>query len=347
MKFRKTLALILASVMLLSALPLTVGAAKAEPIPEHFVKGVGPETDGYSIDYRYFSPVKENDTTKYPLVVWLHGMSDGSSDGVQITKTDINNWTTDEYQSRFKDSGGAFIFVPRSLEEKGMYWDDELVYPLRAAIDDFIEKNKDNIDTTRIYVGGYSMGGKMTLKMAVAYPGMFAAIFPICPAWIPGTDATVYLKDTPIWVTSCAVDPLVNYYTYLMPTWQNIVACSNMPENCRLSTLAVSLKPNGMPIFNGHNAWTSVTFDLFTSCNRPYHAMKTQNGYGEKVELTYPDGMISWLSGFTSDFDGAKATDSGNSEVLGSDGRAKGLSAIRQFVRNLFTYIFYMLDITK
>ena len=75
--------------------------------------------------------------------------------------------------------------------------------------------------------------------------------------------------------------------------------------------------------------------------------MKTQNGYGEKVELTYPDGMISWLSGFTSDFDGAKATDSGNSEVLGSDGRAKGLSAIRQFVRNLFTYIFYMLDITK
>ena len=89
MKFRKTLALILASVMLLSALPLTVGAAKAEPIPEHFVKGVGPETDGYSIDYRYFSPVKENDTTKYPLVVWLHGMSDGSSDGVQITKTDI------------------------------------------------------------------------------------------------------------------------------------------------------------------------------------------------------------------------------------------------------------------
>ena len=347
MKLKKTLAIILVTVMLLSASLFSAEAAKKATLPENFEFGIGPETEGYSIDYRYFSPVKENDTTKYPLVIWLHGMSDGLSDGVQITKSDISNWTTDEYQSRFKNSGGAFIFAPRSLEEKGMYWPDELVYPLRAAIDSFTEEHKENIDVTRIYIGGYSMGGLMTLKMAVAYPDMFAAIFPICPAWIPDVDATVHLKDTPVWVTSCASDPVVNYFLYVMPTWKNIVSCSNMPENCRFSTLAVSLKPNAMPTFNGHNAWMSVTFDMFASGNKPYYTMKTQNGLGENVEVTYPDGMISWLSGFTSDYDGAKATDGGNSDVLSSDARVKGFDKVKRFAENFFTYIFYMFDITR
>ena len=32
-------------------------------------------------------------------------------------------------------------------------------------------------------------------------------------------------------------------------------------------------------------------------------------GNGETVTLTYPNGMISWLSGYESDFDGAAAVD--------------------------------------
>ena len=347
MKLRKITAIILTAILMLSLVCVSASAAKVTVIPEQFTGGVGPETEGYSIDYRYFSPVKENDSTKYPLVIWLHGMGDGEFEGKQVTTSPIGNWTSDEYQSRFKDSGGAFIFAPRSLEEKSLYWPDSLVYPLRAAIDDFIEKNKDNIDIKRIYIGGYSMGGKMTLKMAVAYPDMFAALFPICPAWIPGEDATSYLKDIPVWLTSSASDPLVNYYTYLIPTWENIIAQSNVAKDCRLSTLAMSLNEKGLPTFNGHNAWVSVTNDMFSAKNKPYPVTKTQNGFGEKVELTYPNGMISWLSGFTSNYDGSKATDSGNDEVLTSDARAQGLNNIKVFMVNFCKYIFYMLDFTK
>ena len=43
--------------------------------------------------------------------------------------------------------------------------------------------------------------------------------------------------------------------------------------------------------------------------------MNTVNGLGDKVTLTYPDGMISWLSSYTSDYDGAVATDCGNIEA--------------------------------
>ncbi len=342
MKHKKTLTIILAVIMLISALTLPTFAAGLDELPEYFKAGVGPETQGFSIDYRYFSPVKENDSKKYPLVIWLHGMGDGEYDGKQITASDINNWTTDDFQSRFKDSGGAFILAPRSVEEQELYWTDELVYPLRAAIDDFIEENKDNIDIQRIYIGGYSMGGKMTLKMAVAYPDMFAAIFPICPAWIPGEEAIEYLKNTPVWLTSGALDPLVSYYSYVMPTWNRICNQSNIPESCRLSTLAMTLYPNGVPCSSSHFSWFSVNNDMFSKRNGDYPMLKTQNGLGENVELTYPEGMISWLSGFESDFDGEKATDSGNSEVLKTDGRARGVEAITGFFRNLFSYLLYI-----
>ncbi len=345
MKLKKTLAIILAVITLLSALSLPTFAAGLEELPEYYEFGVGPETQGFSIDYRYFSPVKENDSKKYPLVIWLHGMGDGAYDGKQITASDINNWTSDDFQSRFKDSGGAFIFAPRSVEEQELYWTDELVYPLRAAIDDFIAKNKENIDIKRIYIGGYSMGGKMTLKMAVAYPDMFAAIFPICPAWIPGEEAIEYLKDTPVWLVSGARDILVNYYRYVLPTWDRIVKVSSAPENCRLSTLVMTLYPDGKIAQSSHFSWFSVNNDMFSKKNGDYPMLKTQNGLGEKVELTYPEGMISWLSGFKSDFDGEKAADSGNADVLKTDGRAKGFKAVGEYFRNLFRYWLYIIGL--
>lgn len=345
MKLKKTLALVVAVITLFSFFAVSASAAKVGVIWDWFQRGVGPETEGFSIDYRYFSPVKENDSTKYPLVIWLHGMGDGEFEGKQVAASDIVKWTSDDFQSRFKDSAGAFIFAPRSVEEQKLYWTDELVYPLRAAIDDFIEKNKANIDIQRIYIGGYSMGGKMTLKMATAYPEMFAAIFPICPAWVPGNEAIDYLKDTPIWLTSGALDPLVSYYSYVMPTWKRICNQSNNPENCRLSTLAMTLYPDGKPTSSSHWSWYSVNGDMFSSRNGNYPMMKTQNALGERIELTYPEGMISWLSGFRSDFDGAKATDSGNTDALKTDGRAKGFKAVTEFFKNVFEYVLYIIGL--
>lgn len=345
MKLEKLSAVILVMIMLLSVVPMSVTAADSADIPEIFQKGAGPETDGFTIDYRYFSPVKENDTAKYPLVIWLHGMGDGEYEGKQVTTCDIDKWTQDEFQSRFKDSNGAFIFAPRSVEEEKLYWTDELVYPLRAAIDDFIEKHKDNIDLQRIYVGGYSMGGKMTLKMAVAYPDMFAAIFPICPAWIPGDEAVAYLKDMPIWLTSGALDPLVNYYTYVMPTWDRIKNFTNVPEDCRLSTLFMTLYPDGLPCKSAHWSWYSVNNDMFSSKDGDYPLMKTRNALEEDVELTYPEGMISWLSGYRSNFNGEKAEGLINAQALKTDGRPSVLNAVTVFFKNLIGLWCYALGI--
>ena len=41
---------------------------------------------------------------------------------------------------------------------------------------------RDSIDTNRIYLGGDSNGGFMTMKMLIRNPGRYAAAFPVCEA---------------------------------------------------------------------------------------------------------------------------------------------------------------------
>ncbi len=290
-----------------------------------FVFGEGPVADGDSIDYRYFSPVKENDTAKYPLVIWLHGLGNGSKDGVQVSASNVSYWASDEFQARFTN-GGAFILAARSREEKGECWTNGMIEPLKAAIDDFIAKNKDNVDISRIYVGGYSMGGKMTLKMAIAYPEMFAAAFPICPAWSPATDHLEKIADMPIWITSGKTDPLVNYFFNVSITWDNLCAVTNNPENIRFSTLKRVCYEDGKRTLSAHHSWYAVNHDMFSDENGAYPYMTTVNGLGDEVTLTYPDGMISWLCSNTSDYDGTPSTGKGNLEnAKGTDNMTASL----------------------
>lgn len=318
-----------------------------EALKAEFVAGEGPVAGKYSIDYSYFSPVKENDTTKYPLVVWLHGMGDGSEVGKPVQKSNVAYWASDEFQARFKPAGGAFILAARSREENGHFWSDEMLEPLRAAIDAFIAENKDNIDLSRIYVGGYSMGGKMTLKMAVAYSDMFAAAFPICPAWSPSEDLCEYLADMPIWLTSSKRDPLVNYFMGVSDTWAKITAASNVAEDCRFSTLTKVCYEDGTKTASSHHAWYAVNHDMFSSENGDYPYMSTVNGVGEEVTLSYPDGMISWLSSHTSDYDGTPIEGKGNIKEGDSTENLIDVNGILDFFRLLFKSLFMALGIVK
>jgi poly(3-hydroxybutyrate) depolymerase len=346
MKLKKTLSVLLTVLMIMSVCCIGafgVGSGYAS-IDENlyfaeisFRDGVGPKTNGVAMEYKYFSPTLYGNTGKYPLVIWLHGIGNGLMESALLSSSDIKAWGTAELQSRFKDSGGAFILVPRSPENRRLCWADSLIHTLRATIDDFIAKNKDNIDVSRIYLGGYSMGGRMTLKMAVAYPEMFAAIFPVCPAWVPDQAGAAKIADIPMWLTSGKPDPIVNYYSMVMPVWENVISQSNVPEKCRFSTLEKVTFPDGKRPYTAHLSWYAVNYDMFSSEDGDYPYMSTVDGNGNKVELTYPEGMISWLSEFTSDYDGSPATDSGNQEATKGSGILNLFAAIINFFENFFS----------
>jgi hypothetical protein len=58
--------------------------------------------------------------------------------------------------------------------------------------------------------------------------------------------------------------------------------------------------------------WASV---MARVQNGDYPYMTTVNGLGDNVQLEYPNGMISWLTAQTSDYDGAKGVGTGNINV--------------------------------
>lgn len=344
-KFFKIFAAVSALLMLFSVSVSAVSMDDgSDALKAQFLPGEGPEVEGYSVDYRYYSPVKENDGTKYPLVIWLHGMGEGSEEGAQIAKNNIAYWTSEEMQARFDPAGGAFVLAARSREEKGLFWDNVLIAPLKAAIDEFIAANKDNIDLTRIYVGGFSMGGKMTYKMAVAYPEMFAAAFPICPAWALSDEHIEKIADMPIWLTSSTKDPLVNYYMNVSPTWNKICEISNVAEACRFSTLTKVCYEDGTKTSSSHHAWFSVNHDMFSSEDGAYPYMTTVNGKGETVNLEYPNGMISWLTSHTSSYNGEPSVGMGNLETLGdTDAMMSDEIGFFDIIKGIFQTLFAMI----
>lgn len=338
---KKFISLILSlSLLFLMAVPAFATSIEegTDVLSEEFIFAEGPKVDGYSIDYRYFSPVNEDDTAKYPLVVWLHGMGDGAKDGKQVSASNISYWASDEFQARFTN-GGAFILAARSREELGHCWTNTMIEPLKAAIDEFISKNSANIDISRIYVGGYSMGGKMTLKMAIAYPEMFAAAFPICPAWSPSEELLSHIADMPVWLTSGKPDPLVNYFFSVSKTWEKLTYVTNNPEEIRFSTLKRVCYEDGKRTMSSHHSWFAVNHDMFSDTNGAYPYMSTENGKGEEIILTFPEGMISWLCAHTSNYDGSASEGKGNLENATDTDNMNGTNGIFDFLKTLFKAI--------
>ncbi len=262
------------------------------------------------LDYVYYSPVKgEKDDTKYPLVVWLHGNSSGDYPGHQIENCDISLWSSEEYQRRFKGTGGAFLFMPRyPTNAITIAWEGPTT-TLKSSIDRFLKANEKHIDPNRIYIGGYSMGGKMVLRMASTYPEFFAAAFPLSPVYAPTTMELNSLVDMPIWFAWCKNDTYVSLNPItVLSNWEYLMALSNCREDCRLVTFdTIYHSDYRIRTADGkndtHNTWDAATRDFFMDDGAPFKDVKITDGKGKEVPLNYPEGLISWLSsqGLTED----------------------------------------------
>ncbi|MBQ9552669.1 MAG: hypothetical protein IJU96_07880 [Clostridia bacterium] len=302
---------VLLSVLMLMSVCMTGFAADPNELPElkeKFLDGSSPEVNGLTIDYVWFAP--ENTAgEKLPLVIYFHGAGQGRKPRSQIEDNNFALWASDEIQQRF--GGGAFLLMPRSHEEKGECWSDKYVACAKAMIDAFIAEHESEIDLTRIYVGGFSMGGKMTLKMASSYPSFFAAAFPLCPAYAPSDEQVDALADLPVWLIVSRFDLLAGYYTYSRGFWNKLCEKTNVPEDCRLTLFDRVKYPDGKNTSSNHHVWFALANDLFTYDGGAYPNAVTTDATGREIELTSPDGVVSWLCRYTSDYAGEELAPNG------------------------------------
>lgn len=330
---KKWIAVILAALMLCLFI-LPAGAASKKPLPTsagikalrgQFESAVAPGAGGFALDYEYYSPVGASDNTKYPIVIFLHGIGHGSYVGSQLADSDMAYWTSSELQSRFTQ-GGAFIVLPRAPENWNAFWGESLIEPLHALIDDFIKQHKNNVDTTRIAISGSSQGGAMVWMMLDAYPEYFSAAFPIASTEAPSAALVQKASGTAIWLIASSKDPVVNYTLSTMPIWNRVCNYNAHPENCRLSTLGTVYLPNGSKSSDNHHLAGVITYDLHTLGNGNYPEMTTVDGNGNTVNMTSPNGLIKWISTVHSDFTGKKESSGSGVNIF---------ERVLEFLRNI------------
>lgn len=171
---------------------------------------------GDTLNYRILYP-DYNAIRKYPLVIFLHGAGERGNDNESQLKWGVMNFATDEAMTKYP----AIVIAPQCPENQG--WSDfksrensgslhfqaspskpmELLHQL---IQQIIKTS--NVDTTRIYITGVSMGGFGTYDAITRYPNLFAAAVPVCG----GGDITKasLFAHIPIWIYHGSEDPVVN-----------------------------------------------------------------------------------------------------------------------------------------
>jgi predicted peptidase len=159
---------------------------------------------GLTLLYRLVRPVEnpkaDAKATKHPLLVLLHGAGERGDDNEAQLK-----WGKEYMISAAK--AGCYVIAPQCPKEQT--WaafrlpadgsepkqtePNKLVIELVAAA----QKEFADIDSSRLYLTGLSMGGYGTWDIIQRQPDTFAAAIPICGGG--NTAKAERMKSTPIW----------------------------------------------------------------------------------------------------------------------------------------------------
>ena len=160
--------------------------------------------------YSLFVPKGYDEKKQYPLMVTLHGLWS-------------NHWQMIRYPglTKLAQEHGYIVVSPMGYNSSGWYGS-------RGQVSKFSKPNnlgelseKDvmnvlaitreefNVDDTRIYLMGHSMGGGGTWHLGMKYPEIWAALAPVAPAPPRNIGDLVKIKDMPVIVVQGDRDRLV------------------------------------------------------------------------------------------------------------------------------------------
>jgi predicted peptidase len=161
----------------------------------------------HSLPYRLFIPDNYDKSKTYPLVLFLHGAGErGTDDSLQLLG---NNGAAVWADPKNQSTNPCFVLAPQcprneqwvdtpwglgsySIESVKVSDEILMVMDILNAL-----RKEFNIDATRIYCTGLSMGGYGTWDINLRYPDVFAAALPVCGAGDPSKANLIVNK--PIW----------------------------------------------------------------------------------------------------------------------------------------------------
>lgn len=166
----------------------------------------GSVSDGSAaLPYRLFEPTGVSAGQKLPLVLFLHGMGERGTDNVKQT-----TWMSGLVNATSGGKYASYVLAPQ-IDTKSWFSSysskpTEAMSLTIKAVKDVI--NTQNVDTSRVYVTGLSMGGMGTWDILEREPGLFAAAVPMSGSG--DTRSAGVIKDTAIWAFHGSADPIVS-----------------------------------------------------------------------------------------------------------------------------------------
>jgi predicted peptidase len=160
-------------------------------------------SNGTAINYRLLKPNPLDNNLKYPLIVLLHGSSAIGTDNIKQMGFLSKYFLHAEYRRKYPCFITALQFPTRSsVYVFSTKWKTRISRPLPClyTAGELIKKLKNslNIDPSRIYIIGFSMGGSSTWNMLSLNPELFAAAVPI--SGIPNPDEIGRIEQIPLWI---------------------------------------------------------------------------------------------------------------------------------------------------
>ena len=154
----------------------------------------------------------------------------------------------------------------------GVGKEDALSIYTRATqdlVESFVAEQPD-IDTDRIYVGGLSNGGWLTMRLILDHPDYYAAALAVCePINLDyvSEEELYRIVDMPLWIVTAATDEVVPAEQFPVPLYNSLQRLG--AENVHLSYLprvvdmtGTYKSEDGSPHeYNGHFSWIPVYND--------------------------------------------------------------------------------------
>lgn len=264
-----------------------------------------------TLTYASYEPWSlKGDGVANPLVIWLHGGGEGGVDvSVTLLGNEVVSLIRPEIQSHFTTEGGVKGAYVLSVQCPTMWMGTSKgfghgEYPslyadvLKSCIDEFVNQHPD-IDRNRIYLGGCSNGGFMTMHMLIRNPRYFAAAYPTCEAYMDKyiSDSEIKaLAEENIWFVQSYDDTTVEPQTHCIPTFQRLMKAGAKNVWMSMFETVQGIDNPGERIM-GHFAWCYVFNDAVTMSQEQTDAdVKPNNNGGGTVAPQGHANLFEWMN---------------------------------------------------
>lgn len=142
-------------------------------------------SDGERMPYALYTPSCADECDEIPLIVWLHGTGQ-----IGVSEWEFRNWSLPAVMENWSLEGfNAYVLCAQLSApfNNGTWNNPTSMGYVKDLLDNFISEH--NVDRSKVYILGHSLGAVGCMYMAHEMPEYFAACVAMCP-YYQGFDIT-------------------------------------------------------------------------------------------------------------------------------------------------------------